>query len=39
MGIQVHNGIKPEIKDFSHNIKIFKSSLRVSTTTSILYIG
>jgi len=36
MGIKVHNGIPPEIKDFSHNIKIFKSSPRVSSPTFIL---
>jgi hypothetical protein len=28
MGIKVHKGLPPEIKDFSHNIKIFKSSLK-----------
>jgi len=39
MGIKVHNGLPPEIKKFSHNIKIFKSSLRVSSPRFILYIG
>ena len=28
MGIKVHNGLPPKIKDFSHNIKIFNASLR-----------
>jgi len=28
MGIEVHNSLSPEIKDLSHNIKKFKSSLR-----------
>ena len=28
MGIKVHNSLPPEIKDLSHNIKKFKSSLR-----------
>jgi len=28
MGIMVYNSLPPEIKDLSHNIKKFKSSLR-----------
>jgi len=28
MGIKVYNSLPPEIKDLSHNIKKFKSSLR-----------
>jgi len=28
MGIELHNSLSPEIKDLSHNIKKFKSSLR-----------
>ena len=28
MGIQVHNVIPPDIKEFHHNIKILKSCLR-----------
>jgi len=27
IGIEVHNSLSPEIKDLSHNIKKFKSSL------------
>jgi hypothetical protein len=28
MGIKVHNSLPPEIKELSHNVKKFKSSLR-----------
>jgi hypothetical protein len=28
MGIKVYNGLPPEIKELSHNVKKFKSSLR-----------
>ena len=30
MGIKVHNGLPPKIKKLSHNIKKFKSSLRIN---------